>query len=205
MATRIALACTLSVGLLGSAAPGMQPVRPIDSRDLVRLDQTRQDTGPLSTSLLMQPTDLRVPLDFEDVYRIGGPRGDGERLARISGGLAAVFPRSTYRVTSKGVQAQVPPGTVFYLGSLPAEPASASRVSPVAAAMFANTRASTTAPASARIGRHEPAMAVRTQSQIRQDVSDRDLEGCIMTDEAYRGARVRALLETAAASSQASR
>lgn len=203
MGLRTAIACTLAMGLAGGAAPGMQPVQPMNAPSLERLDQARQDTGPLSTSLLMQPTDLRVPLDFEDVFRIGGP--GGERLARISGGLAAVFPRSTYRVTSKGLQVQVPPGTVYYLGSLPAEPTVTRPISPVAAALSANTRAASAVPVTPRLtGTDSPAIT-RTQTQLRQDVSEHQVAGCIMTDEQYRGARVRELLQTAAARSQASR
>jgi hypothetical protein len=193
----------MAVCAAGSAALAVQtatPPQPIDMRALQRLDQARQDTGPLATSLLLQPTDLRIPLDFEDVYRVG----NGDRLARINGGLAAVFPRSTYLVTSKGLQAQVPPGTVYYLGSLPKEPVRSRSVSPVTAAMFADTRAGTLVD-SEQGGRQDPTPEIRSQTLIRQEVRDRDVANGIMTDEGYRAVRVRSLLQAAAASSQSSR
>ena len=83
------------------------------TRDLVRLDAGRQDTGPLATSNRFLPTDLRAPTGFEYVYR--DPSSEST-LMRISGGLAATFPRSQYNVSEFGPTAVIPAGTVFRIG-----------------------------------------------------------------------------------------
>jgi hypothetical protein len=79
-----------------------------------RLQQGFEDVEPLARSLAIQPVDFRAPVGFEDVYDLG----DG-RLARIDGGLIAVFPRSTYVRDASGVYPTIPPGTVFYVGMPP--------------------------------------------------------------------------------------
>lgn len=82
-----------------------------------RVDAGRADTGPLSTSIIQLPEDLRVPTGFEYVYR--NPR-DESSLIRVSGGLVAEFPRSQYDTGRGGLVPVVPPGTVFRIG-LPGE------------------------------------------------------------------------------------
>lgn len=82
-----------------------------------RVDGGRADTGPLSTSIIRLPEDLRVPTGFEYVYR--NPRDEGS-LIRVSGGLIAEFPRSQYDTGRGGLVPVVPPGTVFRIG-LPGE------------------------------------------------------------------------------------
>lgn len=78
------------------------------------LQQGHEDVDPLGRSLFNQPLDLRTPTGFEQVYDLG----DG-RLARIDGGLFAVFPRSTYTATPTGLSPSVPPGTIYYIGPPP--------------------------------------------------------------------------------------
>lgn len=89
------------------------------------LQQGHQDVDPLARSLLRQPTDLRAPSAFESVYDLGGGR-----LARIDGGLYAVFPRSTYTMDAQGVLPTIPPGTIFYIGAPPEAALSGGRVVP---------------------------------------------------------------------------
>lgn len=78
------------------------------------LQQGHEDVEPLARSLRTQPIDFRAPTGFEQVYDLG----DG-RLARIDGGLYAVFPRSTYRASESGFYPTIPPGTTFYIGPPP--------------------------------------------------------------------------------------
>lgn len=86
------------------------------------VDPRYEDVGPLGVSLLRLRPDLREPQDFDRVYRVAGAAGgDDQKFARISGALAAVFPRSQYSTTKSGVRIDVPAGTVFYIGGVPAE------------------------------------------------------------------------------------
>jgi hypothetical protein len=64
---------------------------------------------------------MRMATNFERLYQLdskprpfGGPSND--YYMRMSGGVMAVFPRSTYVETKEGVRATVPPGAVFSLG-----------------------------------------------------------------------------------------
>ncbi len=78
------------------------------------------DINPLAKSLRPQPYDLRMPMNFERVYKIDPSiklfGNNEEYFARVGGGLMAVFPRSTYIYTQKGRYATIPPGTVWVLG-----------------------------------------------------------------------------------------
>lgn len=73
------------------------------------IDAGVDGVGPLARSLRVRPLDLRKSAAFGDVYNFG--QGT---LVASSGALHAVFPRSVY-VTGR----EVPPGTVFYIGSTP--------------------------------------------------------------------------------------
>ncbi len=187
-----------------SVAVAAQPTRSVgpalDLRSLERLDETRQDTGPLRTSLLQQSIDLRQPSGFDQVYRLPNANGT-ERLARINGGLAAVFPRSTYVTTGRGEFALVPPGTVFYIGAIPTE---AIAVRPAAESM-ADTRTYSQAGASSELERvaiiDTRVPETRQVAPASRDMNHRPPES-IMTDETYRAARVRSLLQIAATGSQ---
>lgn len=102
-----------SIALLGGtwamAQPGLTPV-----------EQQFDDVSPLSNSLRVQPLDLRQPIEFDRVYRLDPtPRlfGGGRKFARIDNGIIAVFDRSEYSPVQRGVlRADIPAGTVFYLG-----------------------------------------------------------------------------------------
>lgn len=90
-----------------------------------RVEQGIGDVGPLSVSSRVAPVDLRHPLGFDAVYRLSearvfGRSGDqGGLLARVSGAVWAVFPRSVYAPTPQGMVVPVPPGTVFHIGGIP--------------------------------------------------------------------------------------
>lgn len=139
----LALAARNAAASAQSASPASVPASPprpiaLDAgarTSFERVDQTVSDINPLRFSLYSLGTDLRAPTGFEAVFRIPNPAstlyrptsgstaggGADERLARISGALTAVFPRSDYFVKEEtGLQAKVPADTVYYIGRLPA-------------------------------------------------------------------------------------
>ncbi|MBX3407876.1 MAG: hypothetical protein KF869_14040 [Phycisphaeraceae bacterium] len=201
----------LVAGLVVAAAWGVQPgTRPVDSRGLKRLDQGYEDIDPLRASLRMQPVDLRMPLDFDAVYSLPG-RGATDRLVRMSGALAAVFPRSEYVAMERGVRVLVPANTVFYIGSLPAGEEEAPRVvAPGSAAARADLgRADSAADGLARtqdVSIAAFANDAGAKSDARAALRAPATAGRgIMNDEGYRAARVRQLLETAASANPTTR
>lgn len=160
-----------------------------DPRDLVRLDAGRQDTGPLAWSTRVFPTDLRAPMGFEHVYR--DPSSESS-LVRISGGLAATFPRSQYDVSRYGTVPVIPAGTVFRIGlgesTSPFVPRYGNEYGFTAteARLFASSSlglAPTAVDTRAEVRRPQPARA-----------ADPSGERSIWDDEFYRTIRVRTLL-----------
>ncbi|MCW5776046.1 MAG: hypothetical protein KIS87_06380 [Phycisphaeraceae bacterium] len=85
---------------------------------LIRVDPTVADVGPLGVSSRMMPIDLLRPAAFEDVYQVPNRPN---LFMRVHGGVAAVFPRSVYTTTPWGMRAEVPPGTIFHIGSIAPE------------------------------------------------------------------------------------
>lgn len=81
--------------------------------DLKPLDQTVEDTSPLSRSLRHIERGLREPTAFEQVYRFSGRE---DMLVRIDGGIFALFPRSMYTPGENGTVPAIPAGTVFHIG-----------------------------------------------------------------------------------------
>jgi hypothetical protein len=96
----------------GTAAAGVLQPR------LEIVDQGTEDRDVLSATLRTDPTDLRLPTEFERVYRVPG---SSTLLMRGNGALFAVFEQSVYRQTSRGIQVVAPPGTVFHIG-MPSAP-----------------------------------------------------------------------------------
>ena len=81
--------------------------------DLKPLDQTVEDTSPLSISLRQIERGLREPSAFDQVYRV--PDRD-DLLMRIEGGIYAIFPQSMYTRGKNGILPLIPAGTVFHIG-----------------------------------------------------------------------------------------
>jgi hypothetical protein len=92
---------------------------------LVKVQQGVGDVGPLHVDLRVQPLDLRSPLGYDAVYRGQTTNSFGvstDYFARISGAVTAVFPHSVYTELGDGIRsADVPAGTVYYIGALPPE------------------------------------------------------------------------------------
>jgi hypothetical protein len=185
------------LGVLGATLSWAQPDRTGRTAGLTPVEQTVGDVGPLSTSLRIAPADMRVPMDFDRVYRVpwsiarpGGSGGaGGERLARVSGGITAVFPVSEYGVTSKGrVVPLVPAGTVFHIGT----PPEARGEGPVRrASVFAvSSESDNTVSTAARAG-VASVIAPERGGTVEVATAGGARATHVMSDEAYRRQRVR--------------
>ncbi|RMH25953.1 MAG: hypothetical protein D6693_08110 [Planctomycetota bacterium] len=160
------------------------------TEDLRPVDESIEDVSPLRTSLFDQRLDPGPAAGFERVYTSDALPG---RFARISGALWAVFPRSAYVPTERGLAAIVPENTVFYLGGPPAEaatPADPVGVSPnrVSARVSAFTGGE--------------ALSARARPSDRLSRPSLDAAGAgratVWSSPLYRRARLRALLSRAA-------
>lgn len=106
----------------GQPGPGTQPPARGSPSQPRPVEQGVGDLNPLQISNRLEPLDLRRPTGWERVYRLNGvPGRDGGRglFARFDGGIAAVFPWSSYESTRRGAVATVPAGTKYYIGVLP--------------------------------------------------------------------------------------
>ena len=188
---------------LALAATLPQPER----EGLRRVAPGYEDFSPIALSQRLEPVDNRATLFFEDVYE--GERqsrfGPAERIyVRMHGGIVAVFPRSSYVDTPWGAEAEVPPGTVFHLGS-PAEALASGAPAPASprpgqvslrqnlAADAGNARASVE-PRDGAAGREESGGA-----------GEAPAPPSIFTSEPYRQRRMAALLAEAASAERAGR
>ncbi len=83
--------------------------------ELIPVDAGVADRNVLSTSLRIQPQDMRLDQAFERLYRVEGTRNV---YVRRAGGLYAVFRDPLYADTSDGAIPLVPAGTVYCIGSV---------------------------------------------------------------------------------------
>lgn len=87
-----------------------------------RVQSGTEDAYPLLLSNPPPVIDMRSQTSFETVYTFQATdpmaRNNGY-FFRVAGAITAVFPRSVYMESRDGVQADIPPGTVFYIGGLP--------------------------------------------------------------------------------------
>lgn len=200
-------ACGTAAGQPSDTSPRLaQPPVRINTEPTTpqRVEQMVGDVGPLGTSLRELSTDLRVPTSFDAVYRlprgvagIGGIGGQPQ-LARVNGAVIAVFPRSVYDWTDNGPRADVPPGTVYYIGSMPRAIAAIHAPGPthvsLAADMSADRVAATGVSTTAEQGRTQTPSAAPTLLAA----ADRSRVLCVFTDEEFCAARVKQILEKAA-------
>lgn len=113
------------VGVLGMSPLAILPARAAASQPVQHLERIEPGVGDVGADVLSRRdlrTELRHPVGFDTVYRLNRTDAFGRQddvFVRIGGGVTAVFPRSTYRPTGRGAQAEIPPGTVFHLGRLP--------------------------------------------------------------------------------------
>lgn len=145
-----------------------------------RIDPGHADTSPTGISLLRLDIDQRIPTGFENVYQIQRPDafGRGQTLfMRVDGAVMAIFPRSVYTPTPGGLVPEIPAGTVFQIGPIPA---------PIAPA--APRRLPSNYIDNAIHPEQEEAVAIAWASQ--RPTSSQSL----ITNEAYRRQRIAALL-----------
>lgn len=108
-ARTIALGFLLGAGLVAPARAQ------IDETRFREVSPGGVDLSPLMNDNEFRPVDLRVPMGFERLYEIVD---SGGLFARRSGAVTAVFDRSIYGWNSMPL---VPPGTIYYVGSLPVD------------------------------------------------------------------------------------
>ena len=174
----IAACATLMVALPAFAQSELKPV-----------DQGFEDQGPLAASRRLAPTDLRAPSAFDRVFRVTNGGRDTGSFARVQGALVAVFPRSQYNLTSKGLSIPTPAGTVFHIGA-PRDPGPG------------------TGPKSPIGSAPRPSIGDRLDTRVAPPVLERptvprpvarasDAPLSLFTDETYRARRVASLLDRA--------
>lgn len=185
----------------GPGVPGIP-----GSGALREVDPGYADIDPLRRSLYNTgaQADLRTPVGFDRVY-IGA---DG-RYYRISGSLVAAFDRSQYVADANGVYPQVPAGTIYYTDGLPPEAIGDGRPleSVPTARLRADDRLTNRVNGSAReragSPRHDAGVggiAYRSGSKMPLTSREREeapAEPTMVTDEAYRAARMAVLLRNA--------
>lgn len=179
-----------SIAFAQVGVTGSNPERPTWERDWSNpwarlssqnrpLDAGIEDVGPTLTSLRWNPSDLRAPIAFEDVYRDASGQ-----LVRRDGALEAVFPRSSYVADRDGVFPTVPAGVVYRIDS-GTGPLREYRPSPLALRGVIDRRVDGRA-VDRRIG------AVPSGQGFAQASKGEVVP--LWTDEAYRRARVAALI-----------
>jgi hypothetical protein len=206
------MCCVAVAAPLQAQSPPPSPSSPPPAPRLKSLDQSVEDTGPLSRSFRVPPTDLRGPSGFQQVYRVPGQE---ELLMRGSGELFAVFPYSSYLPTRRGLVPTIPAGTVFYIG-LPMEPnfpppVGAARVNgqPPAARTLPPDRAQYDQRIStqrhdqveSRVPEDVAVMAPPALSRPTREAQTRfggEPAATVLTDETYRAQRIGELLSEAA-------
>lgn len=211
---------TLAVCAVLASAPLVRGQSAPESRGgepggLKPIEQGVADVGPFGLSFRRMQLDFRRPLGFDRVYELAKPAGSASgssssqgQLARVSGALTAVFPRSLY-VTNRDGQtfAAIPAGTRFVIGdpanSINAEPVT--RPVPAPHATAATTAADTAAPSAAdhRVPRAASRIAATSPVAAPAD-SPSEEPPCILNDDDHRVRRVKLLLAEAATTGESS-
>lgn len=200
----------------GSSGGGLTPASlrasPVPERpDAGRVDQTRGDVGPVAASLARTDAsvDLRTPTGFESVYRLRGFGGIGgsDAYARRSGALTAVFARSQYSRGEQGaLRADVPAGTLFYIGRLPdapAAPAPGRRIGQAETQVFSRVAGRVDGAASSSAEEAAPVRVFERGPESRAPAPPRP--AIVTTEESYRVQRTAELLRAAVSAGDKSR
>lgn len=87
----------------------------LEQVELVPVDAGVEDRGALSTSLFVEPKDLRQNQSFERLYKV---EGSDDVYVRKAGGLKAIFRSSQYANLYGREVAIVPAGTVYVIGAI---------------------------------------------------------------------------------------
>jgi len=195
----------------GASVPG--PARPDPANAaparFTPVEPGSRDVSPLNTSLRRLDVDLRVPTGFDRVYAVSPQPGVGSAFnvdggvslggaslsdlgvrwfARMSGGLIALFPRSTFTPTPEGLLTDVPPGTVYFLGTPSAQALARATHEP-----FTPTGAPATPRSRVDLSARGPAASV----------AEPDASASLLEDAGYRRRRLLQLLSDAQRASSA--
>lgn len=224
---RAIVTTALALWAHGARAQQYSPARPplgqpSGALTFTRIDQTVADVDPLRVSLRHLSTDLRQPTGFSDIFRIEGSQSHLSRygfsttpandlLARVDGAVTAVFPQSVYIPTREGIVPLIPPGTVFFIGGIPADFFASPDAAPPPPT-FVNSRIDQRADASSPpVSWQPPGVAGippppsgprqptrRTDERLLTAEPTRVATPAIMTDEPLRRSMVRGLIMKAA-------
>lgn len=169
---------------------------------LPTLEQGTADTSPLGNSLRVMHQSLATPLGFEQVYVL-----PGGKLMRASGGLYIVFDQSAYINTPVGAVPTFPNNPEFFIGPPPELVAHATaererrRRSPYQVNMQELGTTLRAVPFDDGPQRAPRSQFVSYADDVPQPSVPVARPGgpAIVTDEAYRAARLKELMERAAA------
>ena len=100
-------------GVGGGAGTARAQQNTTDESRFREIQVGSEDISPQAVSNTFRWIDMRTPIGFDRVYEVLDSPG---LLARRSGSVTAVFPRSVYAGNGTPL---IPPGTVFYIGPLP--------------------------------------------------------------------------------------
>lgn len=177
---------------------------------LRRVDQGYADRSAISTSLRTFGVDLRTPAGFLDLYQLPGQDGRPGQYVRQSGAISAVFPRSTYRRVEDKTLATIPPGTVYYIGTLPENLTSSSPTRSAASSTaltsvqptLLNSQASSQAVVTQLDTRPHPAADPQTPEAAPAPTPQRTVRAetdkpGILTSESYRVTRIAQIMNRA--------
>jgi hypothetical protein len=194
------------VAVLGLVAPlAAQPSNlPAGAK---KVDPGVGDVNSLGVGRVDLRKDLRRDSQFGSVYKFTQPTPYGQpgqtttTFFRVDGGLTAAFPQSIYTDTASGPIPLVPPGTTYYIGTLPdpwsrpAGPGPETGAERVRSPHYVDLRVDTSVPDPRQPAptAHHPAPAPPSPSpappaQVQS----------LWTDEAYRAMVVGGLLDRAA-------
>lgn len=213
------LVATLTLGGTYNLTWGQAPVTVQGGTPagLTPVEQGVADLGPLGLSFRRLQLDLRRPTGFDRVFQFVGPTGQGitpassssGQLARVSGALSAVFPRSSYVTTSEGQTfAAIPAGTRFVIGDPARTIGTVPNPTPTAAPSHLALHTAVNNAASGRVDRAAdrgastaspatPSITPITSPPARPEADS--APPSIVDDERLRVRRVKALLADAAA------
>ncbi len=110
-ARRLTIAAQVGLlALLSAPAWGQNAVKSGDL--LIPVEQGVEDISPVAEGLrYVDPRSTQQP-SFDQLWRLRGT----DYFVRVDGALHAVFRRSDYQTTARGVHVAVPADTVFYIG-----------------------------------------------------------------------------------------
>ncbi|MBK7404861.1 MAG: hypothetical protein IPJ41_09570 [Phycisphaerales bacterium] len=184
----------VSAVILSLALSAVASAQSVDDDRFREIEAGFEDLSPNAVSNRFMPVDLRAPTGFDRLYELVDAPG---LLARRAGAITAVFDRSVYAGDATPL---VPPGTVFYVGSLPirlGEPGVLTpRQRPLApGSKWNQEQAGSASPVPADLAVQPLDLRVRPDSPT--GAAAQTVAGSMWSDEIYRQRRLGELLRRA--------